>query len=183
MCANICHSTGQLLAFVKEFLANSAADHAITVRIEPVDLGEGARRAVQNYQEAAVRKNLGLQLAVPDEPVFVCADHGAVRQVLENLISNAVKFSPLGSPILISVSQTENGVDCVVQDRGPGFSPEDKTLMFRRYKRLSARPTAGEPSTGLGLSIVKKLVHAMNADLTCSSELGQGATFTLHFPN
>jgi signal transduction histidine kinase len=73
-------------------------------------------------------------------------------------------------------------VECHIRDEGPGFTEEDKTRLFHRYARLSARPTAGEPSSGLGLSIAKKLVQAMNGELTCQSLPGQGATFILRFP-
>jgi two-component system sensor histidine kinase/response regulator len=73
-------------------------------------------------------------------------------------------------------------VECQVRDEGPGFSENDKAKMFRRYGRLSARPTAGEPSTGLGLSIVKKLVLAMQGELACESTLGKGATFAFRLP-
>ena len=69
-----------------------------------------------------------------------------------------------------------------MQDQGLGFTPEDKAAMFGRYARLSARPTGGEPSTGLGLSIVRKLTRAMNGELVCESEPGKGATFILTLP-
>jgi two-component system sensor histidine kinase/response regulator len=69
--------------------------------------------------------------------------------------------------------------ECIVRDEGPGFSADDKTRMFRRYGRLSARPTGGEPSTGLGLSIVRKLVAGMGGELVCESTEGHGATFTV----
>ena len=72
--------------------------------------------------------------------------------------------------------------ECVIRDEGPGFTAEDKEKMFRRYGRLSARPTGGEPSTGLGLSIVRKLVQAMDGDLMCESNPGQGAVFTIRLP-
>ncbi len=70
----------------------------------------------------------------------------------------------------------------MVRDEGPGFTVEDKARMFRRYGRLSARPTGGEPSTGLGLSIVRKLVLGMNGELSCESNPGQGAAFTIRLP-
>jgi two-component system sensor histidine kinase/response regulator len=73
-------------------------------------------------------------------------------------------------------------VECRIQDQGPGFTEEDKVRMFRRYVRLSARPTGGEPSTGLGLSIVRKLVRAMNGELICESVSGEGATFIVRLP-
>jgi two-component system, sensor histidine kinase and response regulator len=179
LCENICHSTGQLLAFVREFLANSAADHGIKVKLEAVNLGEAVTRAAQDYREAARRKNLDIRAVVPAEPANILADRNALTQVLDNLLSNAVKFSPPGRRITIIVRSSEGGVECLVQDQGPGFTEKDKTRMFRRYGRLSARPTGGEPSTGLGLSIVKKLVQAMNGVLTCDSTPGQGATFTV----
>jgi two-component system sensor histidine kinase/response regulator len=118
----------------------------------------------------------------PDQPVWVLADRNALNHVLDNLLSNAVKFSPLGRQITLTVRPVAAGAECLVQDQGPGFTAEDQARMFRRYGRLSARPTAGEPSTGLGLSIVRKLVHAMNGELTHASVAGQGATFTVRLP-
>lgn len=182
LCENICHNTGQLLAFVKEFLANSAADHGIALKPETVNLSEAVTHAVKDYLEAARRKKLEFRLELPVGPVHVLADPNALTQVLDNLLSNAVKFSPVDKQIIIAVRQTATGVECLIQDQGPGFSAEDKTRMFRRYGRLSARPTGGEPSTGLGLSIVKKLMQAMKGELTCDSTPGEGATFAVHLP-
>ena len=182
LCENIYHSTSQLLAFVKEFLANSAADHSMLLKPVPLDFSKAVSRAVEDYQEAARRKNLELRLALPAVPAIVMADPSALAQVLDNLLSNAVKFSPEGKKIIITARLPATGVECLIQDEGPGFSDDDKTRMFRRYGRLSARPTGGEPSTGLGLSIVKKLVQAMEGELVCDSTPGNGATFTLRLP-
>jgi two-component system, sensor histidine kinase and response regulator len=179
---NIWHSSSQLLAFVKEFLANSAADHGILLHPEPVRLDDSVARAVQDYREAARRKNLEFHVQIPPNPAMVLADPHALSRVLDNLISNAVKFSPPNKQILVTVCHADDGASCTIQDQGPGFTPDDQARMFRRYGRLSARPTGGEPSTGLGLSIVKKLVHAMNGRLTCTSEPGAGASFTLWVP-
>ena len=117
-----------------------------------------------------------------NEGALICADPAALDQVLDNLISNAVKFSPPKKKISISMQQGPSHVECLIQDEGPGFTEQDKARMFHRYARLSARPTGGEPSTGLGLSIAKKLVQAMNGELICQSTPGQGATFVLRFP-
>jgi len=182
LCENICHSTSQLLAFVKEFLANSAADYGLTLKPQPVNLGEAVASAVQNHGEAVHRKNLELLTVLPTEPAMVLADHSALGQVLDNLLSNAVKFSLPGKQITATVRFVENGIECLIQDQGPGFTVEDRTHMFRRYGRLSARPTGGEPSTGLGLSIVKKLVQNMNGNLICESKPGEGATFVVRLP-
>jgi two-component system sensor histidine kinase/response regulator len=183
LCENIYHSTGQLLSFVKQFLANSAADHQMTLKPQVVNLSEAASLAVQEYQEAAGRKALELQAVPCAKLVTAFGDPNAIAQVLDNLLSNAVKFSPPGKKITVTVRVAENGAECLVQDQGPGFSAEDKKRMFRRYGRLSARPTGGELSTGLGLSIVKKLLHNMDGELTCESTPGQGTTFVVRLPN
>ncbi len=177
MAENISHSSSQMLAFVKEFLANASADHGLHLKIESVNLSAAAVRAVQQHQEAARRKQLDFANVLPANGTFVQADAAALNQVLDNLLSNAIKFSPPGGQIRLTVFPPGAGhVECRVQDDGPGFSESDKGRMFRRYSRLSARPTAGEPSTGLGLSIVKKLVLAMHGELACESPPGTGAT-------
>jgi two-component system, sensor histidine kinase and response regulator len=184
MAENISHSSSQMLIFVKEFLANASADHGLALKTEPINLSELAARAVQQHQEAAKRKQLVLRFVLPSgNGVLVHADGAALNQVLDNLLSNAIKFSPTGKQIRLTVcAPGAKYVECQVQDEGPGFSPEDKARMFRRYGRLTAKPTGGEPSTGLGLSIVKKLVLAMQGHLACESTPGNGATFAFRLP-
>jgi two-component system sensor histidine kinase/response regulator len=170
MAENISHSSRQMLAFVKEFLANASADHGLNLQTESVNLSDAAARAVQQHQEAAKRKQLVFKVVLPPNGLLVRADGAALNQVLDNLLSNAIKFSPPGKQIRLTVCPPgARYVECQVQDEGPGFSENDKVRMFRRYARLSARPTGGEPSTGLGLSIVKKLVLAMHGELAWSS--------------
>jgi two-component system sensor histidine kinase/response regulator len=183
MAENISNSSGQMLAFVKQFLANASADHGLNLKTEPISLNSAASRAAQQHQEAAKRKQLVLQTALEGNGALVQADPAALNQVLDNLLSNAIKFSPPGKQIRLTVCPPgARYVECQVQDEGPGFSPDDRTRMFHRYGRLSARPTAGEPSTGLGLSIVKKLVLAMHGELACDSTPGHGATFAFRLP-
>lgn len=179
---NILYSSAQMLSFVKEFLANTASDSAFVVQPGVVNFAEMAGNVARQYQEAAAGKSLKIQTFFPLEDTTVIADVSALNQVLDNLLSNAVKFSPPDRKIHVSVILADGHVECAIKDEGPGFTPEDKTKMFKRYGRLSARPTAGEPSTGLGLSIVRKLVLAMNGELSCQSEPGQGATFTIKLP-
>jgi two-component system sensor histidine kinase/response regulator len=179
---NISHSTGQLLTFVKQFLANSAADHRIEIRPGTVNLLEAVTRVIEDYREAARQKEIELRLQLPNEPALIEADRGALGQVLDNLLSNALKFSLPGKQITVSVLPVEKGFECRIKDQGPGLTAEDKLRMFRRYRRLSAKPTGGEPSTGLGLSIAKKLVQAMRGQLTCESTPGEGATFAVRLP-
>ncbi|MEY2428654.1 MAG: two-component system, sensor histidine kinase and response regulator [Verrucomicrobiota bacterium] len=183
MAQNISQSSSQMLAFVKEFLANASADHGLSIKPESISLKEAASRAVKQHQEAATRKQLVFETVLQGNGALVRADAAALNQVLDNLLSNAIKFSPAGKHIRITVCEPgARFVECQVQDQGPGFTEEDKQRMFRRYSRLSARPTAGEPSTGLGLSIVKKLVAAMDGELACESTPGNGATLAFRLP-
>jgi two-component system sensor histidine kinase/response regulator len=179
---NLMHSSAQALAFVKEYLANAASDQGFVPRLDVVDLVDAASRVIWRYQEGARRKQIQIHTQFAEQGASVFADSSALDQVLDNLVSNALKFSPPGKNIYVSVHLTSGPVKCVVRDEGPGFSEADKAKMFQRYGRLSARPTAGEPSTGLGLSIVRKLVQAMNGQLACESTEGHGATFTFHLP-
>lgn len=179
---NLVRSSAQAMAFVKEFLANSAMDHVFTLELTAANLNEIAAATVQQYQEAARQKEMEIESDFPTEAVVALADVSCLDQVLDNLISNALKFSPPGRHIFISVRPAAKHAECIIRDEGPGFTVEDKARMFRRYGRLSARPTGGEPSTGLGLSIVRKLVQAMDGELLCESNPGQGATFTIRLP-
>jgi two-component system sensor histidine kinase/response regulator len=183
MSGNILHATNQMFAFVKEFLANSSAERGVEIKLEPVSLHDVAAEGVRHYAEAAQRKEIMLHFESADENIFVTADRAALDQVLDNLISNAIKFSPPSKNVWVSVAATAGGAECRVQDEGPGFTEEDKANMYGRYRRLSATPTGNEPSTGLGLSIVKKLMQAMGAQLRFDSAPGQGTTFVLQFPS
>jgi two-component system sensor histidine kinase/response regulator len=182
MGANILRATDQMLSFVKEFLANAEVDHGRPMKFQPVYLHDVANNIVQRHAEHASRKGITLLLEQGKEGVLVDADRAALEQVLDNLVSNALKFSPPGKTVRVIVGQSadERG-ECRVVDEGPGFTAADRNEIFRRYRRLSARPTGGEPSTGLGLSIVKKLMHDMRGDLTLESEPDAGATFILTF--
>lgn len=181
---NILSDTAQMLAFVKEFLANSMAERTLQFSLETVNLGQAARHAVRQYQLTAERKDIQFVSDLDTSTAsHVHVDPIAVKQILDNLISNAIKFSPVGSKIEVSVGTVKGDcVECRISDEGPGFTNEDKMKMFRRYARLSARPTAGEPSTGLGLSIVKRLIEAMHGRLLLESEPGKGSTFIVRLP-
>jgi two-component system sensor histidine kinase/response regulator len=179
---NIFRTSAQSLAFVKEFLANAAADHVFSFKPAEINLAEAAAATARQHEEAAQQKRITIHLEPPSGAVMALADGSALDQVLDNLVSNAVKFSPPSKRVFLTVRSAPGHAECVVRDEGPGFSAEDKLRMFRRYGRLSARPTGGEPSTGLGLSIVRKLVLGMGGELLCDSAPGQGAAFTVRLP-
>jgi signal transduction histidine kinase len=93
-----------------------------------------------------------------------------------------VKYSPLGKQISLVLTESDGMVRVAVSDEGVGFTDEDKKLLFQKFARLSARPTAGESSTGLGLSITKKIIDHMGGSIRLESERGKGSTFILEIP-
>jgi two-component system, sensor histidine kinase and response regulator len=138
---------------------------------------------VETQRSRATAKNQTLHLESATGPVRARIDPSVMVQVLENLVSNAVKYSPPGKNICVRLKQEANAVRCEVQDEGPGLSAEDQKKLFGKFARLSAKPTGGEHSTGLGLSIVKKMVEAMHGRVWCESQPGEGATFIVQLPS
>ncbi len=146
------------------------------------------QRSIKNFHEQASAKQLSIVFQSQESNDWVFADEQICMQIFDNLISNAVKYSPRGKNVWIMVKEqglTLKPAPCClifVKDEGPGISQDDMKKLFGKFARLSARPTGGEHSTGLGLSIVKKLVEAMNGCVWCESELGKGATFCVELP-
>lgn len=131
---------------------------------------------------AAGKKNIALVNTV-DHHHMLHIDTSDLQRVLENLITNAIKFSPPGTSVFINARPSNLGVSISVQDQGPGFTSEDKRKMFKKFQRLSAQPTGGESSTGLGLAIVKSLVERLKGQITVESTPGVGTEFILDFPH
>lgn len=150
-----------------------------------------AENVVQQYMDAAVEKGITLRFSVvppsgnttiQEDDFVIRADENSLFQVFDNIVSNAVKYSPLGKQVFVRLLTNADIVRVEVQDEGQGLNDEDKQHLFGKFTKLSARPTGGEHSTGLGLSIVKQLVEMMNGAIRCESEYLHGATFILEFP-
>jgi signal transduction histidine kinase len=152
--------------------------------IEPVDLALITKAVVQKYEAVAAQKNIFIRLEHANGAVWASASADYLNRVLDNLVSNAVKFSPENrmSQVFVRLGKEAGKAKIQVQDQGPGFNEEDKKKMFRRFQKLSAQPTGGESSTGLGLSIIKTLVDKMNGDVLVESEPDRGAVFTVLLP-
>jgi two-component system sensor histidine kinase/response regulator len=179
---NIANSTERMLSFVKEFLANQHAER-LQLKKQTLNLGDFVTLLTANHQAAAQAKRITLVSQIPGTAVQVEGDREAMTQVLENLVSNALKFTPQGGNVEVIVEPSVAGMaKCIVKDNGPGFTEQDRGKMFRRYGRLSARPTGDEPSTGLGLSIVKRLLDAMGGSIVLAEGGGSGAEFIVSLP-
>ena len=168
---------------------NSMADNVLQERSKEqekakneqklVNLGDLMRYVQQDFDTRARKKNISIELDYND--VYVNLDNMMIRQIMENLVSNAIKFSPLGHRVNLRIEEIDGRAIIEVKDQGPGFSDHDKERLFSKFQRLSAIPTDGESSLGLGLSIVKKYVDQMNGEVVLLSERGNGACFTVSF--
>lgn len=157
------------------------------IKVSPTDFDicQTLDAIYESYSNRASEKNIKVNISGLDEHLFVFADKDLIFQAIDNIVSNALKYSPYDKNIWISVEiskPTLKTIRVAVRDEGPGLSEDDLKKLFGKFARLSARPTGGEHSTGLGLSIVKKLVEAMNGKVWCESELGKGATFFVEVP-
>lgn len=149
----------------------------VNLKPEPVDMASQVKRIVTGFEKQAAKKSISLTYGISDEPLVVNTDALYLTQIVENLISNAIKFSPSGKTVNVSLSADNGFVQLCVRDHGPGFTESDKQKLFRKFQRLSAQPTGNEHSTGLGLSIVKRYTDLMKGEVWCESEPGKGAAF------
>ena len=155
---------------------------AIQIRREPVDVSALVAEVVDANRPLAVGKAQTVDLVRPAS-LCVMGDGDRLREAVDNLVSNAVKYSPTGGMIDVAVVPGDGTVTIRVRDRGPGLSPEDRARLFGRFQRLSARPTGGESSTGLGLSIAKRIVDLHGGSIEARSEgPGTGTTFEIVLP-
>lgn len=149
----------------------------------PVNLGSLLEVSASNFADQLLTKRISILLPVSNTNSFVLADANALREVIDNILSNAIKFSPHESHITVAITGGSPGhTQFRISDHGPGLSAEDQSKLFGKFMQLSAKPTGGEHSTGLGLSIAKKLVEAMNGIIWCESTFGEGATFVVELP-
>lgn len=147
-----------------------------------LDPGPIARQVIDLNRSNAQRKSIDIELKINPE-VRLYGDAQAVREILDNLVSNAVKYSPPGKQVDVLIEKGEGEALFFVRDRGPGFRPQDMIQLFKPFAKLSAVPTGGESSSGLGLSIVKGLAEAMSGRVQASNRKGGGAELFLRLPS
>ena len=176
-------ATTRMAGMVQNLLdANRIERGEMRLNLVPTELTAIVASVVEGQRAGATAKQQTLLLEHDPVPITVTVDAGVMVQVVENLVSNAVKYSPPGKRIQVWVRRIGGAVRCHVQDEGPGLTAEDQQKLFGKFARLTAKPTGGEQSTGLGLSIVKRLVEAMHGRVWCESEPGHGATFLVELP-
>jgi signal transduction histidine kinase len=149
--------------------------------LEEIDLREILDETVEDFENVAKDKKIKIHTNLNGSTSPVKVDRQHMLQVFENLLSNAIKFSPPNRDVYINIKEETEEVITEVKDEGPGLTEDDKQRVFQKFQKLSAQPTANEGSNGLGLSIVKKYVEAMNGKVWVESILGKGASFKVAF--
>jgi len=137
---------------------------------------------VKSFEPAAKAKGITLIINSAPPTATIISERGYINRIFDNLISNAIKFSQPGTSVQLSTELGNNQVKIRIKDQGPGFTEEDKQFLFQRFKKLSARPTAGESSNGLGLTIVKTLVDRLEGEIQLISTTSHGSEFIVSIP-
>ncbi|MCK9211123.1 MAG: response regulator [Ignavibacteriaceae bacterium] len=176
-------SSKNMLNLINKLLDSSAIETGkLKIECEPLKINDLAKKINKEFQSAALNKKQNLIFTETHPEIFVNADVERLQEVIENLVSNAIKYSQYGKSIHINLKQIGQEAIYEVIDEGPGFTEADKVKVFGKFQRLSARPTGGEASSGLGLSIAKQLIELQNGKISIESEFGKGATFRIILP-
>jgi signal transduction histidine kinase/DNA-binding NarL/FixJ family response regulator len=180
---HIRETTEDLTAMIDTLITDAMTDALdISLRPETVDLAALVHDVVDANRPLADRKQQKIIVMAPPRHVATC-DPDRVREAIDNVLSNAVKYSPVGGVIEITVALAAAETIIQVKDQGAGLSPEDLSQLFGRFQRLSAKPTAGESSTGLGLSIAKRIIDLHGGRILAESAgTGRGTTFFIALP-
>lgn len=147
--------------------------------LENLDVKFIAESVITDFAPAAKGKAINLFFETNEKQVFIVSDRNLVSRILENLVSNAIKYTPHGKNIWLQLATDADAVHIKVKDEGVGIDKDELPYLFSKYSNISSKPTGGEASTGLGLSIVKRLVSELNGAISCESELGKGSVFTV----
>ena len=169
----------RLLALVSDLMASASS--ALRVHPKRTDLASLVETSIGSAQPQAEQSRISL-VADIQSPLWAYADPLRIGQALDNLVSNAIKYSPGGGVVNISAQGSDDWVRLQVRDSGMGMSPEDSARVFRRFFRTDTAREAAIPGAGLGLSITKAIVEGHGGDISCTSKPGKGSTFTLTLP-
>jgi signal transduction histidine kinase len=179
---DIVETTSRIVSLSQEVTRILALESsALRLNIEDWDIREIVKDVQKRNSIAANNKNIEILMELKDVP-FIPIDPQKVDEVIDNLISNAVKFSPKKGKVKITTKKSDGFVEVSISDNGLGLSQDDISKAFQRGVKLSTQPTGNEPSSGFGLWIVKKLVEAHHGKVKITSAIGKGSTFSVLFP-
>jgi signal transduction histidine kinase len=181
--AHIEDSCDRMQRLISDLLdINRIEQGSSSITLQPVFISALFSRLYHQFLPIADRKNITLNFQNDVDEDMLVTDPDALLQILDNLLSNAIKFSQPQQVIHLLACLEPSSVRFEVTDHGPGILPEEMLKVFGKFQKLSARPTAGEGSSGLGLSIVKELAHLLRGQVTVASQPGAGTTFSVRLP-
>src|SRR3990167_2903527 len=154
----------------------------VGVEFQKVNVEKLIEEVFKMNEMAAGAKKLHIKTVIDPKVPEVLADPLRLLEVLENLITNAMKFSKSGGDITIQLKKVKKGIEITISDQGVGIPEKELPRLFDRFARLSPQPTAGEKGTGLGLSICKQIIDLHKGTIAAKSEVGHGTTFTIFLP-
>ena len=173
----------RLLTLIDDLLTLSGLENGkLAMRFDAFDLSELVYGGVQAERPALAERGLEIDLQLPGTPVQVTADTHRLGQVVDNLLANAIKFTPDGGRISVRLTEADGLAELVVEDSGIGISEDDLERLFERFFRARSATEQAIPGTGLGLAISKGIVEAHGGAIAVTSELGRGSTFTVLLP-
>ena len=175
-------SSNKMLSIVTSFLDISVIESGnLELRLHKGSLKVLLEEDMETYQFLADRKGITIQASL-DETADVNFDHHRISQVFDNIIGNAIKYSPQGSTIKIVLVEANKHIIVRIQDEGPGIPEKNRAKLFQEYRRFKTESIDEENSAGLGLAITKKIVDFHNGNIEIESQAGKGSTFILIFP-
>lgn len=166
---------------VEDLLELSRADGAATLQIAPLDLAEVVDEVCRQEQRQARAKDLALDVRVPGQAMVIQANDSAIRRLIRVLLDNAIKYTPAGGRIEVSVDHQQERVELAVRDSGIGISESDLPKVFDRFYRADKARSRDEGGCGLGLSIAQWIARCHHAEIVAESETGRGSVFRIAF--
>lgn len=176
-------SSRYILHLLSELMDSALLDAGrVRLAAAPADVAPALLAAIERNRDGAARKGIAIELAPLAPGLRACMDAARFGRIVDNLLTNAVKFSKGGTTVLVSARRAEAFIEVAVTDQGEGIPADQHVRLFRKFSRTTVRPTAGEETSGLGLYIVRELVRLHGGEVSVSSEPGSGSTFAFTLP-
>lgn len=176
-------SNAFMLRLVEDVLDYSALESGrVRLRLQESHLGEVVQSVVDTMRIVAERKQIEIAYDVAPDLPPIRIDRIKVTQAVQNLVANAVAYSPEGTRVDVRITRDDTAACIAVEDRGPGIPSDELPQVFKPFTRLSTSPTSGERSVGLGLAITRRMVEAHGGTIQVASEVGRGSVFTIRLP-
>jgi signal transduction histidine kinase len=181
--SDIVSSCDRIIEIIKQLLnLNSIESGKIIINIVQQSILESINHLIELYKYKAERKNIQIFLENYSDGIAL-TDMTSLSNIFDNFLSNAIKYSPFDKSVLVKIYDEDNFLKIDISDEGPGIPENELDKLFKRFAKISNKPTAGENSTGLGLSIAKKFSELIKAEIKFSNNVNRnGSTFSVILP-